>query len=141
MNEFEKKLAEQLEAEAKKKQFQEWGKLGGRPKINKRKNKVISLRFTEEEFEKILKDFEETKLKSFSEFGRQRMQNKNPENVFDFAEIRIELKNQTNNFIRIKNYFKSGHFDYSEKQNYLRELDYLIEQNKKILEWLAVHFA
>ena len=46
MKNFEQLLADQLAAEQKKNKHKEWGKLGGRPRIENRKTEKITLRFT-----------------------------------------------------------------------------------------------
>ena len=49
MKNFEQLLADQLAAEQKKNKHKEWGKLGGRPRIENRKTEKITLRFTPSE--------------------------------------------------------------------------------------------
>lgn len=131
-------LETKLKTEKEKtERLREIGKLGGRPASPNKKAKVISVRVSADSYEKIIADFAESRIGKFSDFTRDRLENRNEENRINITEIRKEIANQTNHFIRLKNFFSSGHFEHTEKAHFLSVLSEAIEENKKFRQWLG----
>lgn len=131
MDDFYKKLQEELEAEAKKKKSVEYGKLGGRPKKEIRKTERITLRFTPEEIQTIISKSEEKKLNT-TDYCRLILNEKTLPN-FEQNKILIEY---ANNFSRISNYMKMGIFNENEKAELTKEIKNLISELREKIQWL-----
>ena len=97
MKNFEQLLADQLAAEQKKNKHKEWGKLGGRPRIENRKTEKITLRFTPSEMNLLESKSKEKNLK-ITEYCRVILNEKKLPNV-EQNKILIEY---ANNFSRCK---------------------------------------
>ena len=131
MDDFEKLLAEQLAAEKKKNQQREWGKLGGRPRVEHRKTEKITLRFTPLEMEALISKADEKKIK-ITEYCRLILNEKKLPNV-EQNKVLIEY---ANNFSRLSNFIKSSHFEESEKKEFLSELNTLVTEIREKIRWL-----
>ena len=131
MDDFEKLLAEQIAAEKKKKQQKEWGKLGGRPRIENRKTEKITLRFTPSEMNLLESKSKEKNLK-ITEYCRVILNEKTLPNV-EQNKILIEY---ANNFSRLSNFIKSSHFEEHEKKEFLSELKTVVTEIREKIQWL-----
>lgn len=114
----------------KKKQFTEWGKLGGRPKIEHRKIHQLNLKFTEEEYSKIILKAKEQNIK-VNDYCRIILSEK----TFPKAEENKTLIKYANNFSRIKNFMQIGIFNDAEKQRIVDEIDLLIVEIRDSMKW------
>ena len=132
MKNFEQLLADQLAAEQKKNKHKEWGKLGGRPRIENRKTEKITLRFTPSEMNLLESKSKEKNLK-ITEYCRVILNEKTLPNV-EQNKILIEYAN--NNFSRLSNFIKSSHFEEHEKKEFLSELKTVVTEIREKIQWL-----
>ena len=131
MKNFEQLLADQLAAEQKKNKHKEWGKLGGRPRIENRKTEKITLRFTPSEMNLLLSKSQEKNLK-ITEYCRVILNEKTLPNI-EQNKILIEY---ANNFSRLSNFIKSSHFEEHEKKEFLSVLQTLVTEIREKIQWL-----
>ena len=131
MKNFEQLLADQLAAEQKKNKHKEWGKLGGRPRIENRKTEKITLRFTPSEMSLLESKSKEKNLK-ITEYCRVILNEKKLPNV-EQNKILIEY---ANNFSRLSNFIKSSHFEEHEKKEFLLVLQTLVTDIREKIQWL-----
>lgn len=113
-----------------KKDFVEWGKLGGRPKKEIRKTERITLRFTPEEMKILESKVAEKKIK-LTEYCRTILNEKEIPKV----EENLKLIEYANNFSRLSNFIKMGIFNSEEKQYFLSELETTIKGIKNSIKW------
>lgn len=132
IKDFEKwneELIEKQKEEARKNQFREWGKLGGRPPKERKKNVTISIRVTEKEKEILQKKAEKADL-SLAEFVRRsalEIPLPDPERNKTLVEYRT-------NFKRLANHFRSGVWTPAEKSKFTAELKDIISKIEKALD-------
>lgn len=134
IKDFAKRLAEEHEVKQKKierqKQLTEWGKLGGRPKKEIKKTKIISLRFTPDELDKIIEKSKEQNLK-IADYCRIILSEKTFPKV---AENKL-LITYAHNFSRISNFIKMGIFTDEEKKPLLDEIKLVIAEIRENIKW------
>ena len=116
-----------------KKDFTEWGKLGGRPHLNSnKKTERLNLFFTKKEMEFIIEQSNEKQFEKVNDYARFMILEKKLPN---YEQDRV-LVSYVNNFSRISNFMKMGIFTETEKTILLQEIDELIIQMKKKISWL-----
>lgn len=111
--------------------FKIWGKLGGRPKKEIKKNIKISFRLTPREFADIASKAKNKNLNK-SEYCRDLLSVREIPH-FEQNESLIKL---ADNFLRIKNYMQMGIFNESEKKRLLDEIEVLISEMRSVLKTL-----
>ena len=123
--EFEQK--EKLKNHYKK--LGEYGKLGGRPKVLNKKNKVVGVRMTTTEDAFISQKAKEYNL-SKSEFSRLRIFDRE----FPNKERDLLLLEYRSNFNRISNLIKTKLFNQTLQSEFLREIKKVVELIDKYLK-------
>ena len=116
--------------ELEKKQFADWGKLGGRPTKEIKRVHQINIKFTEDEYKQILLKAEQEKIK-INDYCRIILSEKKFPNV----EQNKTLIEYANNFSRISNFIKMGIFTNDEKGPLLTEIKILIADIKENIKW------
>ncbi|WP_333596781.1 plasmid mobilization protein [Chryseobacterium flavum] len=127
------KVEEQKNAEQKKKKyFQKLGRKGGlKKKTSEQFSKVISVRFTEKEFEEIRKESEKFKL-TFSKYLRLIFTEKELK-INEFKTDEILLK-YGDNFIKIRNLFRNKEWTaFENKKEILIEIELVLGLIKNYL--------
>ena len=104
------------------------------PKKEKRKNKVISVRITEEQYFDLFEEFKESKISDFTEFCRFRLMNKNTESEAEKLQINTLLSQYATNFIRLRNFIQSSIFNSEEKNYFLKELSETIRAIREAIK-------
>lgn len=116
--------------DSEKRQFQIWGKLGGRPKKEIRKIHQINIKFTDDEYERLILKATEQKIK-ITDYCRIILADKK----FPKAEQNKTLITYANNFARISNFMKMGVFTAEEKKPLLDEIELVIAQIRDNIKW------
>ena len=134
IKDFAERLAEQDELKQKKiarqKQLTEWGKLGGRPKKEIRKIHQINIKFTEDDYNKIIRKAHDQNLK-VADYCRIILSEKTFPKV---AENKM-LITYANNFSKISNFIKMGIFTDEEKKPLLDEIKIVIAGITENIKW------
>ena len=127
------KAEEQKKSEQKKKKyFQELGRKGGlKKKISGQFSKVISVRFTEKEFEEIKKESEKYEL-TFSKYLRLIYTEKELK-INEFGTDEILLK-YGDNFIKIRNLLRNSEWTaFENKKEILVKIEEVLDLIKQYL--------
>ena len=127
------KVEEQKNAEQKKKKyFQELGRKGGvKKKTSEQFSKVISVRFTEKEFEAIRRESEKLKL-TFSKYLRLIFTEKELK-INEFGTDEILLK-YGDHFIKIRNLLRNAEWNaFENKKEILSEIELVLGLIKNYL--------
>lgn len=111
--------------------FKVWGKLGGRPKVDHRMKMQVNIRFTVDDYNKLLKKAQEKNMET-SAYCRIVLSEKEIPNV----EQNKTLMRYANNFSKIKNYMQMGIFNESEKKRLIDEIEVLISEMRSLIKWL-----
>ncbi len=106
------------------------GRLGGRPKKDVTRTKVLSLRLTLDEYETLLEKSQKQNL-HIAHYCRTILNEKPFPNV---KQNKLLLQYAVN-FTRISNFMKQGIFNEFEKQYLLDEIQTLITQLRKAVKW------
>lgn len=111
--------------------FKNWGKLGGRPKKEIKKNIRVSFRLTTSEFAEIAFKAQNKNLDK-SEYCRVLLMVKEIPN-YEQNESLIKL---ADNFSKIKSYMQMGIFNESEKKRLIEEIEIIISEMRSLIKWL-----
>ena len=128
---FRATFSRSVSSRTEKNKHKEWGKLGGRPRIENRKTEKITLRFTPSEMNLLESKSKEKNLK-ITEYCRVILNEKKLPNV-EQNKILIEY---ANNFSRLSNFIKSSHFEEHEKKEFLSVLQTLVTDIREKIQWL-----
>lgn len=113
----------------RKEQFRRWGKLGGRPKSERKKSVQISVSMSGTQKEKL-----DTLAKSAGvnpqEFIRRMIDNEKPSD----PERNKTLLEYRTNFSRISNYFERNIWDDAEKESFKELLSKTISEIRKAIQ-------
>ena len=123
---------QKINAEKRKKYFQDIGKKGGlKKKSNSQLTKIVSFRLTDLEYEKSQKESEKYNLK-LSAYARMVHLQKELK-IKEFETDRVLLQ-YGNNFIRIKNLLRHREWNiFENKINILQEIEKVLELIKQYL--------
>ena len=114
-----------------KNDFREYGKLGGRPKKEiKKERKRVNLSFSIEEYKKLEKRAEKHNMK-LTEYCYKLISEKELPN---YEENKVLIQ-YGSNFSRISNYMKRGVFNQMEKDRLIKEIEEVISGIKKTMNW------
>lgn len=111
--------------------FKKWGKMGGRPKKEKKLSERITIRFYPEEFKVLKQKAEEKKFKNLTDYCRIVL---NETQIPNVAENKL-LISFAHNFTLISNYMKKRIFTEEEKQDLLNEITQLVQNMKSKIKW------
>lgn len=111
--------------------FKNWGKLGGRPKKEIKKNIRVSFRLTPSEFAEIAFKARNENLDK-SEYCRALLKVREIPN----CEQNESLIKLADNFSKIKNYMLMGIFNEYEKKRLIEEIEIVISEMRSLIKWL-----
>ena len=124
--------AQKINAEKRKKHFQEIGRKGGlKKKIETQLSKVISFRLSVLEYEDILKKAKKFNLKLSAYSRNVHLQKELKVNEFETDKM---LLNYGNNFVRIKNLLRNREWNiFQNKKQILKEIEEVLDLIRQYL--------